>query len=320
MRNCLLDDRLKVRIWLTLGTVYIVWGSTYLAIRFAVETIPPFLLAGVRFLIAGIILFVWRRLAGDRPPVRIEWRSAVIIGFFLLVGGNGCLTWAEQRVPSGIAALMIGSAPLWMVVLDAIRPGGHRPTRRTVAGVLVGFIGIVILIGPGQLVGSGTHLDPLGIAALLLSAFLWAVGSLYSRKAPLPASPLLGTGMEMLAGGAILFLLGTITGEWNQVSLATISTRSLASLAYLIVFGALIGFASYTWLLRVAPTPLVSTYAYVNPLVAILLGSLFADEQITLRILLSALVIVSSVALINTGKASIGKNEKSPDLQESQGA
>jgi drug/metabolite transporter (DMT)-like permease len=305
-----LKDSLKARIWIALVTVYIVWGSTYLAIRFAVETMPPFLMAGVRFTIAGLILYAWRRLARDRGPAKIEWRSAAIIGFFLLVGGNGSVVWAEQRVPSGIAALIVGSAPLWMVLLDAMRPGGHRPAGRTVAGVLIGFIGIVILIGPGQITGTAEKMDPLGVAALLLAAFMWAVGSLYGRNAPLPRSPLLGTGMEMLAGGGMLLLLGTITGEWSQVELATISTRSWLGLAYLILFGALVGFAAYTWLLRVAPTPLVSTYAYVNPLIAILLGSLLADEVLTLRIVLSALVIVSSVALINTSKGSAIQKDK----------
>ncbi len=305
-----MKDPLKARIWLALLTVYIVWGSTYLAIRFAVETMPPFLMAGVRFLVAGLILYSWRRLAGDRPAVKIEWRSAAIIGFFLLVGGNGSVVWAEQHVPSGIAALIVGSAPLWMVTLDAIRPGGRRPSGRTILGVLIGFAGIVVLIGPGQFTGSG-GIDSLGVAALLLAAFMWAVGSLYSRHAPLPGSPLLGTGMEMLAGGGMLLLLGTLTGEWQQLDLQAISTQSWLGLIYLIIFGALVGFAAYTWLLRVAPTPLVSTYAYVNPLIAILLGSLLADETLTLRIVISALVIVSSVALINTSSGSIPRAKES---------
>jgi drug/metabolite transporter (DMT)-like permease len=305
-----LNGPLRTRIWLALLTVYLVWGSTYLAIRFAVDTMPPFLMAGVRFLVAGLIMYTWRRMAGDRPAAKIEWRSAAIVGFFLLVGGNGSVVWAEQHVPSGIAALIVGSAPLWMVAMDAIRPGGHRPNRRTIAGVLLGFAGIVILIGPGQLAGTGEEIDSLGVAALLLAAFMWAVGSLYSRSARLPGSPLLGTGMEMLAGGLILLLLGTLSGEWQQVDLAAVSTQSWLALLYLIFFGALVGFAAYTWLLRVAPTPLVSTYAYVNPLIAILLGSLLADETLTLRIILSALVIVSSVALINTSNGMSTRKEK----------
>jgi drug/metabolite transporter (DMT)-like permease len=294
---------MKLKIWAALLAIYIVWGSTYLAIRFAVETMPPFLMAGFRFVVAGMILFTWRRLAGDPAPKRIEWRSAAIVGFFLLVGGNGNVVWAEQRVPSGIAALIVGSSPLWMVLLDALRPGGARPTVRTVIGVAIGFLGIALLIGPNQLAGPATRLDLLGVISLLLAAFFWAVGSLYTRGAKLPASPLMGTSIEMLAGGAGLFLLGTITGEWARLDFARISTESLLGLGYLITFGSLVGFAAYVWLLRVAPTPLVSTYAYVNPLIAVFLGSLLAEEQLTASILIAALVIVSAVALINTARA-----------------
>jgi drug/metabolite transporter (DMT)-like permease len=283
--------------------VYIVWGSTYLAIRYAVETIPPFLMAAVRFLIAGAILYIWRRLAGDAPPTRIQWRSAAIIGLFLLLGGNGGVVWAEQRVASGIAALIVGSAPLFMVLIDALRPGGHRPNWQTGSGVLIGFLGITLLIAPSQLAGNHLELDNVGVSVLILASVFWAVGSLYNRSAQLPGSPLLGTGMEMLAGSAGLFVVGTLTGEWSRLNLATISPASLWGLLYLITGGALVGFAAYTWLLRVAPTPLVATYAYVNPLIAILLGSLVAKEALTPRLLIAALVIISSVAIINTGRA-----------------
>jgi drug/metabolite transporter (DMT)-like permease len=309
---------MKLKIWLAMLAVYIFWGSTYLAIRFAVETMPPFLMASTRFLIAGSILFLWRRAAGDRPPARIEWRAAAVVGLLLLLGGNGGVTWAEQRVPSGVAALMVGSAPLWMVLIDALRPGGTRPNFQTALGVLVGFAGILILIGPGEMDGGGS-MDPAGTVVLLLAGFLWAVGSLYSRGAKLPSSPLLGTGMEMLAGGVGLLLAGTLTGEWARVDLAGISTKSLLGLAYLIVFGALVGYSAYTWLLRVAPTPLVSTYAYVNPLIAVFIGNLFAQEPLTPRILISALVIVSSVALINTSRMAAARKPAAPVLSASQG-
>lgn len=294
---------MRTKIWLALMAVYIAWGSTYLAIRFAVETIPPFLMAGFRFLIAGAILYIWRRLAGDVVPTRIQWRSAAIVGLLLLLGGNGGVVWAEQRVASGIAALIVGSAPLFMVLIDALRPGGQRPNWQTGSGVLVGFMGIALLIGPSQWVGNGLHMDTTGVLVLLLASILWALGSLYNRNAQLPSSPLLGTGMEMLAGSAGLFLLGTLTGEWGRLDLAAITPRSLWGLLYLITFGALVGFAAYTWLLRVAPTPLVATYAYVNPLIAIFLGNLLANEPLTPRLLVAALVIVSAVALINTGRA-----------------
>jgi drug/metabolite transporter (DMT)-like permease len=294
---------MKFKIWLALIAVYIAWGSTYLAIRFAVESIPPFLMAGVRFLIAGAILYAWRRAAGDAQPVKRHWRSAAIIGLLLLCGGNGGVVWAEQRVPSGIAALVVGSSPLWMVVIDALLPGGRRPAWQTWVGVLVGFSGIFLLINPTQFAGGSNSLDPLGVGALLVGALLWASGSLYGRDAHLPSSPLLGTAMEMLAGGAGFMVMGTLTGEWSRLNLAAIQPVSLWGLAYLIIGGSLVGFAAYTWLLRVAPTPLVATYAYVNPLIAIFLGSLLAKEALTPRILLAAAVIVAAVVLINLSRA-----------------
>ena len=293
---------MKLKIWSALIAVYIVWGSTYLAIRFAVESIPPFLMAGVRFLMAGTILFTVRRLLGDPLPTRREWKSAAIVGLFLLVGGNGGVSWAEQRVDSGIAALVVGASPLWMVLLDAIRPHGIRPGWLVLVGVLIGFSGIALLVGPGQWSGSETKVDALGVAALLLGTFLWAAGSLYSRTACLPRSALMGTSAEMLCGGAGLVVLGTATGEWGRLDLSAIASRSIWGFLFLVFIGSLVGFAAYTWLLRVAPTPLVSTYAYVNPLVAIFLGNWLASEPLTPRILLAALVIVSAVVLINTSR------------------
>jgi drug/metabolite transporter (DMT)-like permease len=295
-------------IWTGLIAIYIVWGSTYLAIRFAVETIPPFLAAGTRFLVAGSVLYAFQRLRGDKAPIRVEWRSAAIVGLFLLVGGNGGLMWAEQRVASGIASLMIASVPLWIAILDTVRPGGRRPGRWVILGVLTGFAGIIILIGPAQLIGFDNQVDLLGAAVLLFAAFSWAVGSLYNRGARLPTSPLLGTGMEMLVGGLGLFILGTISGEWIQLDPSTFSTRSIVGLIYLIVFGSWVGFASYTWLLRVAPTMLVSTYAYVNPLVAIFLGNLLAGEELTPRVLIAAVIILGSVAMITLTQPAIPKS------------
>lgn len=302
-----------ISIWAAMIGVYIAWGSTYLAIRFAVATMPPFLMAGVRFLVAGSILFIWRTIRGDRHPTRLEWRSAAIVGFFLLVCGNGGVVWAEQRVVSGIAALMVGSSPLWMVLFDLFRPTKNvahaRPGWVTIAGVLLGFTGIILLVGPSSLTGIAGSVDPVGAAILTLSAFFWAVGSLYNRGANLPSSPLLGTGMEMLAGGAGLLILGTLLGEWGMVKIAAISLSSLLGLVYLIVFGSLIGYASYTWLLRVAPTPLVSTYAYVNPVVAIFMGNLLAHEPLTSRVLIAAAIILGSVALITATQPASPKVE-----------
>lgn len=293
---------MKLRIWLALLSIYIIWGSTYLGIRFAVETIPPFLMAATRFLIAGTILFAWRRLAGDPLPTRKELKAASIMGLFLLLGGNGLVSWAEQFVPSGVTALVVAASPLWMVSIDAFLPGARsRLNRLMVGGVLLGFAGVVLLLLRGDLLG-GSGLDPMGAAALLVATLLWAIGSLYGRGAPTPKSALMSTSLEMLAGGVGLLFFGTLTGEWTRLDLAGISLRSLASLAYLITFGALVAFSAYSWLLRVAPTPLVATYAYVNPLIAILIGNLLASETLNLRILLSALVIVSAVAIINWGR------------------
>jgi drug/metabolite transporter (DMT)-like permease len=279
-------------------SVWIVWGSTYLAIRFAVETIPPFLMAGSRFLIAGGVLYIWRRLVGDTPPAKVEWRSAVIVGWLLLMGANGGVSWAEQHVVSGVAALLVALAPMWMVIIDAIIPGGRRPNKWAILGVVIGFTGVVLLVGPAQLTGLHGDLHPIGAGVLVVASFLWASGSIYNRGAQLPKSPLLGTGMQMLAGGGGLLLLGTLSGEWGRLDITSITMQSLWGLAYLIVFGSWVGFVAYIWVLRAAPTPLVATYAYVNPLVAIVVGNLLGSEPITTRLLLAAAIIVSSVAII----------------------
>ncbi|MGQ9833194.1 MAG: EamA family transporter [Candidatus Villigracilaceae bacterium] len=293
---------MRIRIWLALLSIYIIWGSTYLGIRFAVETIPPFLMAATRFLTAGAILFVWTRLAGNPLPSLEEVKAASIMGLFLLLGGNGLVSWAEQHVPSGVTALIVAASPLWMVLIDLLLPGVRsRLNGLMAAGVFMGFLGVVLLLLRGDLLG-GSGLDLTGSIALLAATLLWAGGSIYGRGAPTPQSPLMGASLEMLAGGSGLFLVGTLTGEWSRLNLAGISTRSLLSLLYLILFGALVAFSAYSWLLRVAPTPLVATYAYVNPLIAILIGNLLAGEVLTLRILLSAIIIISAVAIINWGR------------------
>jgi len=303
---------MRVRIWLAMLAVYIFWGSTYLAIRYAVGSIPPFLMAASRHCIAGIILFGWMRVKGTPLPKLSEWRVAMIMGLFLLLGGNGLLVWAEQRVISSVAALMISSVPLWIVLVDSLRPGGKLPSWQVVAGVLVGFVGIIILINPFGEMGSGKEIDFIGTVALLAAALSWAIGSIYGREhfVELPRQPLLATSMEMLSGGVGLLLLGTVTGEWSRLELSAITKESLLSLIYLILFGSLIAFAAYTWLLGVAPTSVVSTYAYVNPLVAILLGSLIAQEPITPRIILATLIIVGAVVLISTEQMIKGRRKQ----------
>jgi drug/metabolite transporter (DMT)-like permease len=293
---------MKTKTWLALLSIYIIWGSTYLAIFFVVETIPPFISSGIRFLVSGAILLTWRWLAKDPMPTRYQWRSAIIVGLLLLVGGNGLLSWSEQYIPSGIAALLIGSVPLWLVLIEAIRPGGTRPTWQSILGLIIGFVGIVILIGPAEFTGETTEFNIVGILVCLLAAFLWSFGSIFSRSANLPKSALMTTGMEMLAGSIGLFILATVTGEWQNFSISAVSQKSINGIIYLILIGSLVGFVSYAWLLRNAPISLVATYAYVNPLVAILLGSLLADESLTPRILIAAVVIVGSLVLVNTSK------------------
>jgi drug/metabolite transporter (DMT)-like permease len=282
-------------------TLYLVWGSTYLAIRFAVETIPPFLMAALRFLLAGLILLVWRRLAGDPMPSLRQWRAAGVVGLFLLLGGNGGVVWAEQRVPSGITALLIGCTPLWMVLLDALRRR-RLPTPAVMAGVLAGLAGIALLVGPAELTGLHGAVDPMGALVITLSALSWAAGSLISQQSALngnmPTSPLVSTAAQMLTGGAALLLLGTFSGQWAGFNPTTFTPRSVWAALYLLVAGSLIAFSAYVWVLKNAPITLVSTYAYVNPLVAVFLGSLLAAEPLTPRVMLASLVIVAAVALI----------------------
>ena len=284
------------------AALYVLWGSTYLAIRFAIETLPPFWMAAARFLTAGSLLYAFMRWRGAPAPKLVHGRSAFVVGLLLLLGGNGGVVWAEQRVHSGIAALLVASVPLWMVLLDGAGRGWKRPPSQLLLGVGVGLLGVGLLIGPGRFAG-GHGVDPVGAAVLIAASLSWTAGSLYSRKAELPASPFLGSAMQMLGGGAGLVVAGLLAGEAGRLDLAAASGRSFAALGYLVVFGSLVGFTAYVWLLRVTTPALVSTYAYVNPVVAVLLGWAFAGEPVTARTLLAAAVIVGAVALITTYRA-----------------
>ena len=297
------------RVITAFAAVYLIWGSTYLAIRLAVETMPPFLMAGVRFLIAGAILYVWTRWRGTPQPTRAHWLAAAGVGGLLLLGGNGGVVWAAQHVPSGLTALLIATVPLWMALLNWLRPNGVKPGNGAIVGLLLGFVGIMLLIGPNKF-ASGQRVDSLGATVLIIAALSWAVGSLYSRQAKLPASPLLATGMEMLAGGALLLIAGLLFGEWTRFELSAPSLRSWLALSYLILCGALIGFTAYIWLLRVTTPAQASTYAYVNPVVAIFLGWAFAGEPLTGRTLLAAAIIVAAVVVITTQRAPSVKEKK----------
>lgn len=286
----------RAKIVLAFAVIYIIWGSTYLGIKIAVQTIPPFWMAGARFLLAGSILYTFVRLRGTPPPLRKHWPTAAAVGAFLLVCGNGSLVWAEQRVPSGLAAIILAMIPLWMVLLDSVRKGGSKLTGRITGGLVIGLAGVGILVGPAKLWGS-SRVDILGTAVLMFSAFCWAVGSLRSRGAKLPPSPFLAAAMEMLAGGAILIVLGLLF-ESGQLHWHAISWQSTAGLFYLAAFGSLLSFTAYIWLLGVASTSRVATYGYVNPIVAVVLGWAFGGEPISARALLATAVIITAVALI----------------------
>ena len=293
---------LRLRIALAFLSIYTIWGSTYLAIRFAIETFPPFLMAAIRFLIAGGVLYAWMCLRGAPRPTLANWQAASIVGGLLLLGGNGGVTKAEQVIPSSLAAVLITTVPIWMALLELLRKDRVVPTPHVVIGLVLGFGGVILLVGPGDLGGSG-GLNPLWAGVLILAALSWAIGSVYSRNAPLPKTPLLGSGMEMLAGGALLFVASLISQEWAGFQPGKISLLSLVSFIYLIVFGSLIGFSSYVWLLTKTTTARVSTYAYVNPVVAVFLGYFLAAEQLTLRTLLASSVIVIAVVVITTFKS-----------------
>jgi drug/metabolite transporter (DMT)-like permease len=293
---------------LALLTVYIVWGSTYLAIAYVVDTMPAFLSAGARHLVAGIIMlgFLWlyaRLRRKGEPGERVtwaHWRSAAIIGILLLVGGNGFVVLAEQPglLPSGLAAVLVATVPIWLNLFDAILER-RRPSGLVIGGVAAGFVGVVILLLPAEGIA---EVSPFGVGLVVFATLSWAVGSLYQRRAPLPRSPWMGTGMEMAIGGVALVLLGVVTGEPGRTSVVDFSTESIVALAYLIVFGSLLAFSAYIWLLNNAAVSTAATYAYVNPIVAVALGAWLRSEPITPRTLLAAAIIIGAVVAMVSGR------------------
>jgi drug/metabolite transporter (DMT)-like permease len=289
---------MRARLLAAFAAVYLVWGSTYLAIRFAVETLPPLLMAGARFVLAGAILLTWARLReGQGWPTRREWTTGLVSGTFLLLGGNGGVVWAEQRVPSGIAALLVAVVPLWMVLLDWLRPGGHRPRVAVFVGVGLGLVGLGLLVGPAA-IRDGSGSDVVGAAVLVFASLSWAIGSLYVKSAPRASSGTIGAGAQMLAGGLVLLLAGAIAREPSRLDLAHASARSLLGFAYLVTFGSLIGFTAYLYLLGHTTAAKAATYAYVNPVVAVLLGWAIGHESVTRRTILAAAIILAGVAII----------------------
>jgi drug/metabolite transporter (DMT)-like permease len=296
-------------IWLGMLVLYLVWGSTYLGIAVAVETIPPFLMAAARFALAGTILLAWS-LARDRGaftwPTRREWRDSAIVGGLLLGGGMGMVAFGEQTIPSGITALLIALMPVWIAVFGGILLGERLP-RIAVVGIAVGFAGVAVLVGPSAFGGAGA-LDPLGLAAVMLSPICWSLGSLFaSHRATLPRQPLTATSAQMLTGGLVLLVMSIAAGEPAGFQLDQVSTASMAAFAYLTVVGSILAFTTYGWLLRQAPLQLIATYAYVNPVVAVALGAVVLHEPIDPRTLVAGAVILVGVALIVTARGRMAR-------------
>ena len=280
------------------AAIYLIWGSTYLAIRVAVETLPPFLMAGVRFMVAGVILYGWLAFKGRARATPRQWRDNTLIGALLLVGGNGFVVWAEQKIPSGMTTLIISISPLFMVLLDWMRPHGVRPTWATFLGLALGFGGLVLLIGGG--VPGGASLDLWRCAGLMLSCIAWSVGSLYSRYVRDPADPMTAATLQMLLGGALMFLVALARGEIGDFHLAAVTLRSGLGWAYLVTAGSLVAFPCYVYLLKHSTPARSSTYAYVNPVVAVFLGWLILAEPVGARVFVASVIIVVAVAIIIT--------------------
>jgi len=278
--------------------VYIIWGSTYLAIRIVEESLPPFFMAGTRFVLAGVIIYALCRLRGPVHESKNDWGHAFVVGGLMLLAGHGAVIYAEQWVPSGLTSLLVGTVPLWMALMDWLW-NRHKPSLRVAGGLTLGFAGVILLAGGFEGLGASS-VDVAGATIIVFGALLWANGSLYSRSAKFPNLGLLGTGLEMVAGGALLLVASLVTGEWSRIRLDMVSTRSLGAWVYLVVFGSLVGFTCYIWLLKTVSTARVSTYAYVNPIVAMFLGWAMASEPITTRNVVAATIILTSVVVITT--------------------
>jgi len=292
----------RARILAAFIAVYIVWGSTYLAIRYAVQTIPPFVMVGTRFIVSGVILYAWARWRGSPRPTSAQWKDATVTGALMLCCGNGAVSWAEQRVPSGIASLLVAVVPLWMVLVDWLRPRGERPRAVVVIGVIVGLVGLAVLVGPASLSGKG-EVDSAGAIVLILGSLAWAAGSVFNRHGSRPDSAAMSTGLQMIGGSIALLLLGVMRGELAQLHVREISAASWAGWIYLVTFGSLVGFTAYIYLLQTVSPAKASTYAYVNPLVAVLLGWAIAGESVTVRSLGAAAIILAGVAMITISQS-----------------
>lgn len=288
-------NSLNIKVLAAFAAVYFAWGSTFLAIRFAVESMPPFIMAGFRFLAAGAVLYVWARFRGATLPSMKQWLSAALIGFLLLVCGNGAVVIAEKTVPSGMVSLLIAMVPVYFALLEWLSPGGKAPSAKTIAGLSLGVFGLIMLVNPFKLSASASSLDLGGVCIVLAGSFAWSLGSMYSRSVKLSESPTMGLAMQTLAGGVLLTFISVLANEPKHLDLSLISMRSYLSLVYLIVFGSLIGFSAYVFLLKTVKPTQVATYAYVNPVVAVILGWLFAGERLNSETVLASAVILAAV-------------------------
>jgi len=291
----------KIKILIAFAAVYIIWGSTYLAILFAIRSIPPFLMAGARFFLAGLIMFAIARTQGPLRSTWSEWRTSVIVGACLLLGGNGGVTISEKFIESGLASLIVATVPIYITLLGWLVGMTPRPKPIVWLGLAGGFLGVVMLLGPAlRFSGGGNSHSAIGMSILLVGSFLWSAGSLYSRTAKHTASPFFAATQQMFCGGILLMLVGFFVGEAKRFRFENITLLSSSAFVYLVLIGAIVGYTAYFWLLRHCDPAKVATYAYVNPIVAVLLGAVFAHEPVTLRMLLAAILIIGSVALIIT--------------------
>ena len=286
-------------VLLSFLTVYLLWGGTFFAMRIGVGAFPPLILAGIRHLSVGLVLYPLLRWKTGIRPTAEHWRTAAITGGLLLFVGNGGVCWAEQTVPSGVAALLVATVTLWMVIVDWVRPGGHKPSGRILFGIVLGFVGMVVLIGPARLGLSG-RVDPVGAGVLIVASLAWACGSLYSKHGALPSSPMLGVAMQGLCGGAALWIVALLNGEVARFHPAAAPIKAWLAVGYLFLFGSCIGFTAYLYILKKSTAARVGTYAFVNPIVALIIGWLLGGEALTQRTLLAAAVILTAVVLVIT--------------------
>jgi drug/metabolite transporter (DMT)-like permease len=292
----------RAALVLAFAAIYLIWGSTYLGIRVAIDSMPPFLMASARFLVAGSILFAALLMRGERWPTRHQWISNAVIGTLLLLGGNGLVVWAELSIPSGVTALLIGMGPLFIVLTEWAWPGGMRPTAITFAALLLGFAGVTWLAAPWE-TAAGGRLAPAGVIAVLGACVSWSLGSIYSRHAKHGASPFLASALQMLGGGAALGVVALLHGDFQALDVPAITPRAWTAFAYLIIAGSLIAFSTFVWLMKHSTPARVATYAYVNPVVAVLLGWGVLGEQIGPRTIVASVIIVAAVVIITTQKA-----------------